>query len=122
MRGIDAEPTKGVTKTLLVDDNRDLRRILQVPIMWMGFEPITAGNGKEAVEKAIAEKPSLILMDFVMLAMTRGEATKILRLIPDTKDIPILAMTALHRRSDLQQCINLGCNDYIVKPFPIPEL
>jgi two-component system OmpR family response regulator len=44
--------------------------------MWMGFEPITAGNGKEAVEKAIAEKPSLILMDFVMPTMTGGEATK----------------------------------------------
>ena len=88
----------------------------------MGFEPITAANGKEAVEKAIEEKPDLILMDFVMPALNGAEATKILRLIPDTKDIPILAMTALHLKSELQHCIDVGCNDYLVKPFRGDEL
>ena len=61
-------------------------------------------------------------MDFVMPAMTGGEATRILRVNPQTKDIPILAMTALNRKADLQHCIDVGCNDYIVKPFPIHEL
>jgi CheY-like chemotaxis protein len=88
----------------------------------MGFEPITASNGKEAIERALADKPDLILMDFVMPAMNGGQATRILRVIPKTKDIPILAMTALNRKSDLQHCINVGCNDYIVKPFPVHEL
>lgn len=111
-----------MTKILLVDDNKDLRRILQVSITWLGFESITAANGKEAVERAITEKPDLILMDFVMPAMNGGEAPRILRVTPKTKDIPILAMTALHRKSDLQHCIDVGCNDYIVKPFPIDEL
>ena len=84
-----------VAKILLVDDNSDIRKILQIHIRSMGFDSITAANGKEAVERAIAEKPDLILMDFVMPAMNGGEATRILRLSPDTKDIPILAMTAL---------------------------
>ena len=88
----------------------------------MGFETITAANGKEAVERSLAEKPDLILMDIVMPAMDGGEATRILRLGPATKDIPILAMTALYRRFELQRCIDIGCNDYIVKPFPINEL
>lgn len=111
-----------MAKILLVDDNSDIRKILQIHIRSMGFDSITAANGKEAVERAIAEKPDLILMDFVMPAMNGGEATQILRLSPGTKDIPILAMTALHRRSELQRCIDVGCNDYIVKPFPIDEL
>jgi two-component system, cell cycle response regulator DivK len=111
-----------VTKILLVDDNPDIRRTLQVLITWMGFETITAANGKEAVERSLAEKPDLILMDFVMPAMDGGEATRILRLSPNTKDIPILAMTALYRRFELQRCIDIGCNDYIVKPFPLNEL
>ena len=111
-----------MAKILLVDDNSDIRKVLQIHIRSMGFDSITAANGKEAVERAIAEKPDLILMDFVMPAMNGGEATQILRLIPNTKDIPILAMTALYRRSELQRCIDVGCNDYIVKPFPIDEL
>ena len=90
--------------------------------MWMGFEPITAADGKEAVQKAIAEKPDLIRMDFVMPARNGGEATRILRVTPKTKDISILAMTALNRKSNLQYCIDVGCNDYIVKPLPITEL
>ena len=54
--------------------------------------------------------------------MGGGEATRVLRVSPKTKDIPILAMTALCRKSDLQGCIDLGGNDYIVKPFQISEL
>jgi CheY-like chemotaxis protein len=88
----------------------------------MGFDPIIAANGKEAIERAIVEKPDLILMDFVMPIMDGGEATRILRGNANTKDIPILAMTALHLKSELQHCIDVGCNDYIVKPFPIHEL
>jgi two-component system cell cycle response regulator DivK len=61
-------------------------------------------------------------MDFVMPAMNGGEATRILRASPNTKDIPILAMTALHLKSELQHCIEVRCNDYIVKPFRIDEL
>jgi CheY-like chemotaxis protein len=61
-------------------------------------------------------------MGFMMPAVDGGEATRILRVSPNTEDIPILAMAALYRRFELQHCIEVGCNDYIVKPFPIDEL
>ena len=92
MRGIDAEATQLTTKILLVDDNPDLRRILQIPITWMGFEPITASNGKEAVERAITEKPDLILMDFVMPAMN-GERRR------ESCDL-FLRLRTFHPRND----------------------
>ena len=111
-----------MSKVLLVEDNPDIRSLLLVQIKLMGFTPITASTGKEALEAATCEKPDLILMDFLMPGMDGWEATRMLRLNPETKDIPILATTALSRPADLQSCIEAGCNDYIVKPFPVDEL
>jgi two-component system alkaline phosphatase synthesis response regulator PhoP len=88
----------------------------------MGFSAIPAKHGKEGVEKAVQEKPQLILMDIMMPGMDGREATRLLRSHPDTQDIPILAATALFRDADLKTCIDAGCNDYIVKPFTFQEL
>jgi CheY-like chemotaxis protein len=88
----------------------------------MGFTPISSRNGKEGVEKALAEKPDLILMDIMMPDVSGWEATRILRGNPQTKDIPVLAATVLFRPTDLQRCIAVGCNDYIVKPFTVGQL
>jgi two-component system, cell cycle response regulator DivK len=111
-----------MSKVLLVEDNPDIRSLLLVQIKWMGFTPITASTGKEALEIATSEKPDLILMDFLMPGMDGWEATRMLRSNPETKDIPILATTALSRPADLKSCIDAGCNDYIVKPFSVLDL
>jgi CheY-like chemotaxis protein len=60
-----------------------------------GFSAISATDGKEGVEKAVAEKPDLILMNSIMPEMDGWEATRVLRANPETKDIPILAATAM---------------------------
>ena len=88
----------------------------------MGFTTITAKNGKEGVATAVAEKPDLILMNSVMPEMDGWEATRILRANPQTKNIPILAATAMFRPADLKAWLDVGCNDYIVKPFTLDEL
>ena len=111
-----------MSKVLLVDDHPDLREAMRTAMQSMGFAVITAKNGKEGVETAIIEKPDLILMDFMMPEMDGWEASRILRANPETKDIPILAITALFGPSDLQTCIDAGCNDYIVKPFTPDQL
>jgi CheY-like chemotaxis protein len=69
------------------------------------------------VEKANAEKPDLILMDMMMPVMDGWEAPRALRASRETKDIPILATTAIFRSADLKSCLDAGCNGYIVKPF-----
>ena len=111
-----------MTKILLVEDHPELREVLQRQIEWLGFTTIIAKNGKEGVDTAIAEKPDLILMNSMMPEMNGWEATKILRSNPQTKDIPILAATALFRPAHLKAWLEVGCNDYILKPFTLDEL
>ena len=111
-----------MTKILLVEDHPELRDVVQRQIEWMGFTTITANNGKEGVVTAVAEKPDLILMNSIMPEMDGWEATRILRSHPKTKDIPILAATAMFRPADLKAWLDVGCDDYIVKPFTLDEL
>lgn len=99
-----------------------MRELLVWQIELMGFTAIPAKNGKEGLERGVAEKPDLILMDIMMPQMDGWEATKALRAHPETKDIPILAATALFRDADLKACLDAGCTGYIVKPFTFQEL
>jgi two-component system, cell cycle response regulator DivK len=109
-------------KILIVEDHADMRELLTWQIELMGFMPIPAKHGREGVEKAVAEQPNLILLDIMMPGMDGWEAARTLRANPETKDIPILAATALFRDSDLKSCLDAGCNGYIVKPFTFQEL
>ena len=109
-------------KILVVEDHPDMRELLIWQMELMGFSAIPAKHGKEGVEKAVQEKPQLILMDIMMPGMDGREATRLLRSHPETQDIPILAATALFRDADLKTCIDAGCNGYIVKPFTFQEL
>lgn len=111
-----------MAKILLVEDHPELRYVLGLKLESMGFTTITATNGREGVERAVTEKPNLIMMNSFMPEMDGWEATRILRADPQTKDIPILASTALFRPSDLKTWIDVGCNDYIIKPFTSDEL
>jgi two-component system cell cycle response regulator DivK len=109
-------------KVLIVEDHADMRELLTWQIELMGLLPIPAKHGKEGVDKAIAEQPDLILMDIMMPGMDGWAAARELRANPETKNIPILAATALFRDSDLKSCLDAGCNAYIVKPFTFQEL
>lgn len=109
-------------KVLVVEDHPDMRELLVWQMELMGFSAIPAKHGKEGVEKAMEERPLLILMDIMMPGMDGREATRLLRSNPATQNIPILAATALFREAELKSCIEAGCNDYIVKPFTFQEL
>ncbi|MGH7831573.1 MAG: response regulator [Candidatus Binatia bacterium] len=109
-------------KVLIVEDHPDMRELLLWQMELMGFLAIPARHGKEGVEKALKEKPNLILMDIMMPGMDGREATRILRSNPETQNIPIVAAMVLFRDADLKSCIDAGCNDYLVKPFTFQEL
>ncbi len=72
--------------------------------------------------KAVKENPHLIFIDILMPEMDGLIAIRNNRSNPQIKDIPILAITALFRESELKGCMEAGCNDYIVKPFTFEEL
>ena len=109
-------------KVLVIEDHPDMRDLLIQQMERMGFLAIPAEQGKEGVEKAVQERPHLILMDIMMPGMDGREATRILRSNPKTQDTPILAASVLFRESELRSCIEAGCNDYIVKPFTFQKL
>ncbi len=109
-------------KALIVEDHPDLLEVLTLQLEKMGFTVVSANTGMEGVTKAVEEKPQLILMDFMLPGMDGREATHRIRSNQETKDIPILVITALTKKSQLRECIKAGCNDYIVKPFTPEKL
>jgi len=109
-------------KVLVVEDHPDMQDVLIWQMERMGLSVIRACHGKDGVEKALKERPHLIIMDIMMPGMDGREAVRMLRSEPDTRHIPILAATALFRESDLKSCIEAGCNDYLVKPFTFEQL
>lgn len=109
-------------KILVVEDNANMRTLLRLVLERSYYVPLLARHGKEGLDKAITDKPKLILMDMMMPGMDGWEAVKALRANPDTKNIPILATTALSQPHELKACLEVGCNAYIVKPFSLLDL
>jgi two-component system cell cycle response regulator DivK len=109
-------------KILIIEDHADMRELLTWQIELMGFVAVTARLGREGLQKAQSDNPSLIILDIMMPGMDGWEAARELKVNPATKDIPILAATALFRDADLQNCMVSGCSGYIVKPFTFQEL
>ena len=107
---------------LVVEDDAELREILQAEFELEGLVALTATNGSEAVTAARELKPDLILMDLMMPVMDGIEATKIVKGNEETKHIPIIMLTAAGNKEDIVAGLEAGAIDYITKPFFMPEL
>ncbi|MCB0088645.1 MAG: response regulator transcription factor [Caldilineaceae bacterium] len=108
-------------KVLAVDDEDDVRRLIQIKLKKAGFEVITAVNGEEAVEKCMAEKPEVVIMDWMMPKMDGPTATA--KIKAECQPAPIVLMlTAKGAETDVIQGLVGGADDYIVKPFAPREL
>jgi two-component system alkaline phosphatase synthesis response regulator PhoP len=108
-------------KVLAVDDEDDVRRLIQIKLKKAGFEVITAANGEEGVERCKAEQPDVVIMDWMMPKMDGPTATAIIK--KDCSPAPIVLMlTAKGTESDVVQGLVGGADDYIVKPFAPREL
>ena len=107
---------------LLVEDSETTRDLVQTQLTFLGYRVTTAKNGAEAVAKATAELPDLIVMDIQMPVMDGLLATSQIRKDPKIQLIPILAATAKTMSGDKEKCLAAGCNDYIAKPFTHRQL
>lgn len=103
-------------KILIVDDNTRVNKIVQMSLSY-SYETLSAKNGEEAVDLAVTEVPDLIIMDLMMPEMNGFEAVRLIRQVPKTRSIPILAITAGISNSIEDECSRIGCNDYLSKPF-----
>ena len=107
-------------KILIIEDEEDLVKGLKLNLQDEGYEVKYAFNGKEGLEKALKEKPDLILLDIMLPGMNGLEICKELR--QNKMDIPILMLTARGEEIDKVIGLEMGADDYISKPFSIREL
>lgn len=111
-----------MAKILIAEDERDIRDLVAFTLRFAGYEVFTAANGEEAVHLAPQVSPDLILMDVRMPRMTGYEACRILKLNPDLKDIPIVFLSAKGQEAEIQQGLEAGAEEYLLKPFAPDQL
>ncbi|WP_118184574.1 ATP-binding protein [Paraburkholderia phosphatilytica] len=113
----------GPRRTILVVDDVAENRAVAVDMLGqLGFEMAEAGDGEEALEKALALRPALVLMDVVMPGMDGLEATRRLRAMPAFHDLPIVAVSAGASGSDAAKSLAAGANAFLTKPVDFREL
>ena len=104
-------------KILVVEDEVTNQEVAEVILKNQGFQTLVASNGKEGIEKALTEKPDLILMDILMPVLDGLSATEILKKDERTKNIPIVAVTAKASNTDRREAEAAGCDCFLTKPF-----
>lgn len=104
-------------KILVCDDEVYILHILDFSLGAEGFNVITANNGEMAIQKAKQERPNLIVLDIMMPVLDGYETLRQLKRDPETKDIPVILLTAKGRDVDKRLGFEVGATDYIVKPF-----
>lgn len=109
-------------KILAVDDETDILRLLQYNLTNAGFEFISAGDGPEALELVRKTLPDLIILDLMLPDMDGNEILKRLKTSPGTARIPVVMLTAKGEEIDRILGLELGADDYILKPFSPREL
>jgi len=111
----------GVT-VLLVEDTEDNRFMMRRLLEMSGYTVFEARNGEEAVRVADAERPQLILMDLSLPLIDGLAATRLIRKLPTSNQIPIIAVSA-HDTADFHtEALAAGCDGYVTKPIDITEL
>lgn len=112
----------GLPTILLVEDTEDNRQMMKKLLEMSGYLVLEAINGEEAVQTTSAEKPELILMDLSLPVIDGLAATRLIRNLPNGKDLPIIAVSA-HDTADFHaDALAAGCDAYITKPINYPEL
>jgi CheY-like chemotaxis protein len=109
-------------KILVVDDSRTALFMVTTILRKERYELVTANDGEQALEVAVAERPDLILMDVVMPRKTGFEACRELKRRDDTKAIPVILVTTRGEGENVEAGFQSGCNDYVTKPINALEL
>ena len=112
-----------MTRVLYVEDNDDNIYMLKMRLELLGeFEVLTAEDGEKGCVVAAAEQPDIILMDLEMPVVDGWEATRRLRHNPQTRDIPIIALSAHALAGERDKAIAAGCDEFDTKPIEFDRL
>ncbi|HEU4342290.1 MAG TPA: response regulator [Candidatus Binatia bacterium] len=106
-------------KILVVEDYADSRSMLAYLLQSLGYETTEAASGTQALERAVSDKPHLILMDVALPGMTGIDAAKALKQNSTTAHIPIIAYSALGSRQWREKALDAGMVEYLAKPVSV---
>jgi len=104
-------------KILLVDDSQTILLMERMILSKYQYQLFTAVNGEEAVQKAAAERPDLIVMDVVMPKMSGFEACRAIRKQESTCNVPIIMVTTRAEGENVEEGFASGCSEYVTKPI-----
>jgi DNA-binding response OmpR family regulator len=109
-------------KILVIDDEPDVREMLERVISRGGYQALAAGSGLEGLMSAQREGPELILLDIMMHPMDGWETLRLLKLDPKTREIPVVIVSARAEPKDKIRALQEGAADYVTKPFALREV
>jgi two-component system, cell cycle response regulator DivK len=111
-----------MAKILIIEDTENNRILLTRRLKPKGYEIATAEDAEKGLEMVAAGKPDLILMDVGLPGMNGWDATRQLKGNPETKAIPVIALTAHAMDGDREKALAAGCDDYEIKPIDFTRL
>ena len=109
-------------RVLAIDDEDDILRLIEIKLTKAGFEVLTARDGQQALERALAEKPDLMLVDVMMPRRDGYSVVSEVKQRLGTEAPIIILLTARGQETDVVQGLTNGADDYIIKPFSPREL
>ncbi len=109
-------------RILVAEDEQDIQELLEFTLRYGGYDVICVSNGKEAWEATQKLHPDLVLLDILMPVMSGLEACKLIKTSPETEKIPVVFLTAKGQKSEINEGLEAGAIDYLLKPFSPEEL
>lgn len=109
-------------KVLIVDDDPGMREVLQAALASENLTVHTSADGKDAIQKTLALKPDLILLDVNMPELNGLTFCRAIRADAETQNIPIIIVTGLTAKGRVEECMEAGADDFLGKPFRVEEL
>ncbi|CAN7741648.1 response regulator [Rhizobium sp. LjRoot258] len=111
-----------MVRILYVEDNEDNIYMLSARLRRKGYEVIVATDGDQGVARARSDAPALILMDLSLPVLDGWEATRRLKTLPETRDIPVIALSSHAMAGDREAALAAGCDDFDTKPVDFARL
>ncbi len=112
----------GKYKVMVIDDEPDIVKLVKISLEMANFDVTEAFSGKECLHKSQTLVPDLFLLDIMMPEMNGYEVCQRLKAQPNTKNVPVVMLTAKGQKGDAEQGLKVGADDYIIKPFDPYEL
>jgi len=109
-------------RILIVEDNEMNRDMLSRRLVKRGYDITIAVDGEQGLAMARSDPPALILMDMSLPGLDGWEATRQLKAMPETRAIPVIALTAHAMAGDREKAMAAGCDDFDTKPIELPRL